>query len=279
MNLRHLRRVLPPAIFALATLSCETASNAQVAPAETPATIAVIGTATVAQTAATTGTATPAPTATPSPTPPRRVPVSASEIVRGPADVPKLSLVVNAGAGYESAPEMLDVLAAKQVKTTFFLLGWWAERNPDLVRRMQAEGHEIASHGHSVFDLTAVSDAEVAADLERADAAISAITGQTTRPLWSPSAGYRDARVRGIAARLGYRPILWSQDSGDWQTTATAQGVLQRALAGVENGAIIVLHMDSPRTRTTTAVILGDLIDAIRARGIEPVTITELVGE
>jgi peptidoglycan/xylan/chitin deacetylase (PgdA/CDA1 family) len=211
--------------------------------------------------------------------PPKRVRVSAEEVLRGPSDRPYLSLVINAGAGYANAEEILDVLAARGVRTTFFLLGWWAERNPDLVRRIAAEGHEIASHGHSVFDLTRVSDAEVAADLERADAAISAITGRTTRPLWSPSAGYRDARVRAIAARLGYRPILWSQDSGDWRADATAEGVLRRALAGVENGAIIVLHLDSPRSRTATAVILGELIDTIRARSLEPVTITELIGE
>jgi peptidoglycan/xylan/chitin deacetylase (PgdA/CDA1 family) len=225
--------------------------------------------------------ATPSPVADaiPAQPPVRRVSVSAEEVVRGPAGRPYLSLVVNAGAGYEVATEILDVLAEKGVRTTFFLLGWWAERNPDVVHRIDAEGHEIASHGHSVFDLTSVSDAAVVADLERADEVISGITGKTTRPLWSPSAGYRDARVRGIAARLGYRPIFWSQDSGDWTLDATPQGVYARAVAGIEPGAIIVLHMDSARSRTATASILGRLIDTVRERGLEPVTITELVGE
>lgn len=213
------------------------------------------------------------------PEPAKRVPVMAEELVRGPAGVAQLSLVVNAGAGFEIATEILDVFASRGVRTTFFLLGWWAERHPEVVRRIWEEGHEVASHGHSVFDLTSVSDAEVVADLERADAAISATTGRSTRPLWSPSAGYRDARVRAIAASLGYRPIYWSQDSGDWRTDATADAVYRRALAGVQNGAIIVLHLDSPHSRTATAAVLADLIDAIRARGVEPVTITELAGE
>ncbi|MFN8557470.1 MAG: polysaccharide deacetylase family protein [Dehalococcoidia bacterium] len=144
---------------------------------------------------------------------PRRVAVSADEVVRGQADQPRLSLVINAGAGYEPAPEMLDVLAERRVRTTFFLLGWWAERNPDLVRRMQADGHEIASHGHSVFDLTAVSDEAVAADLERADAAISAITGQTTSTAVEPlrrlprRAGARHRRP----ARLPADPLVAGQ--------------------------------------------------------------------
>src|SRR5262249_11722939 len=124
--------------------------------------------------------------------PVKRVRVSTEEVVHGPVDQPRVSLVVNAGAGFTPAEEMLDTLAGRGVHTPFCLMGWWAERNPDLVRRIYADGHEIASHGHSVFDLTSVSDAAVAEDLERADAVISAITGQTTRPLWSASAGYRD---------------------------------------------------------------------------------------
>jgi peptidoglycan/xylan/chitin deacetylase (PgdA/CDA1 family) len=207
------------------------------------------------------------------------VPVSTDEIVRGPADQPRVSLIINAGSGDPPAEELLDVLSAKGVKTTFFLLGLWAERNPELVRRIAEEGHEIASHGHSVFDLTLVPDGEVAADLERADAALSAITGRSTRPLWSPSAGYRNARVRAVAARLGYRPILWSQDSADWRVDATADLVLRRALAGLEPGAIIVFHLDSPQSRAATAAVLGQVIDAARERGLEPVTISELVGE
>jgi peptidoglycan/xylan/chitin deacetylase (PgdA/CDA1 family) len=200
-------------------------------------------------------------------------------VVRGPADRPLVSLVINVGAGREPAYEMLDVLAAKGVRTTFFVMGWIAERNPALVQRVAAGGHEVASHGHSVLDLTSVSDAAVAQDLESADAVISAITGRSTRPLWSPSAGYRDARVRGIAARLGYRTILWSQDSGDWPVDATADGVRRRIVAGIEPGAIIVLHLDSTQSRIATATVLGDVIDLIRARGLEPVTITELIGE
>lgn len=225
---------------------------------------------------------TPVPDPSPAPVPPpstKQVAVSAEEVLRGPADAPKVSLVINAGSGYPPAEALLETLANRGVKTTFFLMGWWAEKNPDLVRRIAAEGHEIASHGYQEFDLTLVSDAAVRADLERADAVLTGITGRSPRPLWSPSAGYRNARVRGIAARLGYRPILWTQDSGDWRETATADGVLRQSLAGAFNGSIIVLHLDSPRSQTATAPVLGQLIDTLRTRGLEPVTITDLVGE
>lgn len=94
------------------------------------------------------------------------VPVSEDEVLRGNPERPCVALVFN-------------------------VLGWWADRQPELLRRIANEGHEIAQHGHSVFDLTKVSDSAVRADLEAADASISAVTGRTTKPLWSPSAGYQ----------------------------------------------------------------------------------------
>ncbi len=205
------------------------------------------------------------------------VPVSAEEVVRGDPSRPWVSLVFNAGAGYAPAEAILDVLRERDVQTTFFLLGWWAEQQPALVRRIYDDGHEIASHGHSVFDLTAVSDAAVVADLEQADTVISAITGQTTRPLWSPSAGYRDLRVRRLAASLGYRPIYWTLDSGDWQVDATAAGVRQRVLNNAANGSIVVMHFDSPRTADTIAATLPAIVDGLREQGYRLVTITELI--
>jgi peptidoglycan/xylan/chitin deacetylase (PgdA/CDA1 family) len=168
-------------------------------------------------------------------------------------------------------------LSDKQLEATFFVMGWWAERHPEVLQLIAAHGHEIASHGHSIFDLTQASDPQVRADLEAADAAISAVTSRTPKPLWSPSAGYRDARVRTIAADEGYRPILWTIDSGDWTTEATPESVYSHIVNGASNGAIIVLHFDSPRTLQTTAEVLPAAIDSLRAAGYTLVTISELL--
>jgi peptidoglycan/xylan/chitin deacetylase (PgdA/CDA1 family) len=205
------------------------------------------------------------------------VPVSEEEVVRGDPDRPNVALVINVGAGREPAMSMLDTLIEKQYRTTFFVMGWWAERRPDILRRIAEDGHEVASHGHSVFELTKVSDAAVRADLEGAEAAISAVTGRTTRPLWSPSAGDRDRRVRQIAASLGYRPIYWTVDSGDWTADATAEGVYRRVMDRTVSGAIVVLHFDSATTVNSTAAALPRLIDDLRAAGFNLVTITELL--
>jgi peptidoglycan/xylan/chitin deacetylase (PgdA/CDA1 family) len=203
--------------------------------------------------------------------------VSDEEVLQGDPNLPQLALVFNVGAGFEPALTILDTLAEKRQRATFFVMGWWAERHPQLLRQIADGGHEIASHGHSLFDLTQATDAQVRADLESADAAISAVTGRSTRPLWSPSAGYRNAQVRAIAANLGYRPILWTVDSADWTQEATPESVYSHVVNGVGNGSIAVLHFDSPTTQDSTAQVLPALIDHLRQAGYRLVTITELL--
>ena len=205
------------------------------------------------------------------------VPVSPDEVTRGDPSLPNMALVFNVGAGFEPATGILDTLAERQQHATFFVMGWWAERHPDVLRQIADGGHEIASHGHSIFDLTQATDAQVRADLESADLAISAVTGRSTRPLWSPSAGNRNARVRAIAASLGYRPILWTVDSADWTLEATPESVYSHVVNGASNGAIVVLHFDSPTTRDSTAQVLPAVIDTLRNAGYRLVTITELL--
>ena len=199
------------------------------------------------------------------------------EVSHGDPDQPNVALIFNVGAGYEPATRILEVLADEQQHVTFFVMGWWADRHPDLLRQIVDGGHEIASHGHSILDLTQASSDGVRADLLSADASISAVTGKTTRPLWSPSAGYRDARVRSLAAELGYRPILWSVDSADWTAEATPESVYSHIVNGAHNGAIVVLHYDSPTTVNSTAEVLAAAIENLRGAGYRIVTVTELL--
>jgi peptidoglycan/xylan/chitin deacetylase (PgdA/CDA1 family) len=70
---------------------------------------------------------------------------------------------------------------------------------------------------------------------------------------------------------------MWTVDSADWTTEATAESVYSHVVNGVSNGAIVVLHFDSPNTLTSTALVLPAAIDTLRASGYRLVTITELL--
>lgn len=213
------------------------------------------------------------------PTAAAQVAVTPDEVLHGDPSQPTIALVFNVGAGFEPATAILDTLAENQLQSTFFVMGWWAARHPDVLRQIANAGQDIGSHGDHVFDLTQVSDAEIRNDLLMADSAISGVIGRSTRPLWSPSAGYRDARVRSIAADLGYRPIMWTVDSGDWRTDATAESVYSHVVNGASNGAIIVMHFDSPTSVDTTAQVLPAIIQTLRGSGYTLVSITQLLTE
>src|SRR5436190_722452 len=103
--------------------------------------------------------------------------------------------------------------------------------------------------------------------------------GDPSQPLLALVFNVGAGLVRAIAADLGYRPILWTIDSGDWTREATPESVYSHIMGGASNGAIIVCHFDSPNTLTSTALVLPAVIDALRESGYQLVTITELLTE
>src|SRR5260370_41861774 len=84
---------------------------------------------------------------------PVAVPVSDAEVVRGDASIANVALVFNVGAGFEPAMSILETLAERQQRCTFFVMGWGAERHPDVLRQIAAAGPDIARPGHSSLDL------------------------------------------------------------------------------------------------------------------------------
>jgi polysaccharide deacetylase family protein (PEP-CTERM system associated) len=102
---------------------------------------------------------------------------------------------------------ILDMLAAHEVKATFFVLGWVAERYPDLVRRLVAEGHEVASHGYHHQRVTQQTPDEFRADVARAKALLEDIAGQPVLGYRAPSysIGAKTLWALELLNEVGYR--------------------------------------------------------------------------
>src|SRR5262249_11159865 len=202
------------------------------------------------------------------------LPVSADETTQGNTSSPQIALTFDAGASAVPTPTLLDILAKYHVHTTWFVTGVWANTYPDLLRRIRDEGHEIANHTIHHLDMTTLADADVCHELTGAEAIISGITGKTTRPYWRPPYGARDARVRQLAAGLGFRDIYWTIDTLDWQDSATTQSIRDRVLNNVGNGAIILMHAGS----FVEADTLDGLLMTLEQRGYTTVTLTQVLG-
>ncbi len=195
---------------------------------------------------------------------------SAGPVFEVPAARGMMSLAINVDWGEEYLPAMLGILASHGVRATFFPTGRWAEKFPELVTRIHQAGHELGNHGYAHDHPTQLSEGQLAASLERTAAVLERVTG--TRPrLYAPPYGEWDERVVRHAAALGYRTILWTLDTIDWQRPP-AEKILQRILPRARSGAIVLMHPTEP-----TVAALPALISGLQAAGFRLVPVGELL--
>jgi peptidoglycan/xylan/chitin deacetylase (PgdA/CDA1 family) len=153
-----------------------------------------------------------------------------------------IALTFDDGPDPATTPVLLDILARRGARATFFVIGDRAARHPDIVARAAAEGHEIGNHTWDHPSLAALPLAEVEAQIGRTRATL-APRGQT---LMRPP--YGDLTLAGarLMRRLGYRVVLWNINGQDWEDD-DADTVAERILNHAAPGAIVLLH-DSLRT-------------------------------
>ncbi len=147
-----------------------------------------------------------------------------------------VALTFDDGPHPESTPAFLDLLGEREVHATFFLLGERAVQWPDLVRRIVAEGHEVALHGwrhrYTFWNSPA---------LEGSLALIDHIAG--VRPRWfRPPYGVLSVTSLVECRRAGLEPILWTAWGKDWRGDATPRSVLDTLGAGIRGGSTLLLH-------------------------------------
>jgi peptidoglycan-N-acetylglucosamine deacetylase len=211
---------------------------------------------------------------TPTPTPVRR-PTWSSTLLKqvvasGPSDRPFVALTLD--DGWSTRDAVLNILLAKKVKLSLFLAGRPIVGDYAFVARALNAGCEIANHTMDHYDLTAKTAAYIQDDLAQFENLVKTqVAGATTVPFMRPSGGALNQTVIDAASAVGYRPVLWNVSSGDGAASTTPTQMTQNALAGAKPGSIILMHFSD---RALTA--LPPLIDGLRAKGLEPVTLTKL---
>jgi peptidoglycan/xylan/chitin deacetylase (PgdA/CDA1 family) len=186
-----------------------------------------------------------------------------------------VAITFDAGAGAAPTAAMLDVLRAAGVRSTFFLTGKWSQENPALVKRIYANGHELANHSWNHPDFRQLSDAAIVEEIASTEGIIGDLTGADTKPWFRFPYGARDARTRAVVASLGYASVFWTLDSLDSVgAVKTPQFLYERITTNAVNGSIILVHVGS----APTAAALPDILKTLQERGLRPVTISQLVG-
>ena len=204
---------------------------------------------------------------------------------RLPTTSPVVALTFDAGSSDAGAAAILSTLSAKGVHATFFITGDFARRYPARVAAMAAAGHRLGNHSDTHRHYPLLTNAQIQADLARAEAAIVAATGASAggSPLFRFPYGDRTAADIAAVNASGYVAVRWTVDTLGWEGTAggiSADVVLQRVLATATPGQIVLMHVGANPDDGTTfdADALPRVIDELRARGYSFVTLDALLG-
>lgn len=193
----------------------------------------------------------------------------------GRADEAKMALTFDDGPDPEWTPQILDILKEKQVKATFFVIGYQARKYPQMLKRMAAEGHIIGNHTYDHADLTKLRPEIVSQEIDKCAAVVSELTGYRPR-LVRPPFGFHNPAVDNVIYSKGDVIILWSTDPEDWRGV-DAKTVKTRILHRAKNGYITLQHDGVNLHLTGSVAALPSIIDGLREQGYTLVTIPELL--
>ena len=165
---------------------------------------------------------------------------------------------------------LLDGLAERGVKVTFFLLGENIEGREDVIRRMSEEGHLIGNHTFYHVDINSLSMEEACAEIRNTSEAIRAITGQQVEYVRPPYGNWN----KELECQVMMIPVFWTLDTLDWKVKNTDR-IVREVLEDVEENDVILMH-DSYRTTVEAAL---RIVDELQKKGYEFVTADELILE
>jgi polysaccharide deacetylase family sporulation protein PdaB len=193
-----------------------------------------------------------------------------------PTESKVIALTFDDGPDPENTSPILDVLKKYEAKATFFLVGNKVERNPQLVKRELAEGHELANHTYNHAYLGNTSAVKMRQDIQHAEKVIFSVTGQKCH-YFRPPGGHINESLVNMVVEDGYTVVLWSwhQDSRDWDRPGVDK-IVNSVLNHTQNGDIVLFH-EYVDGKTQTIAALEKILPILKERGYRFVTVSELL--
>lgn len=183
-------------------------------------------------------------------------------------EAPRIAITFDDGPSANCTGRLLDGLKERGIKGTFFLIGKNVEENPELVKRLDEEGHLIGNHTYSHVEITKLSDEDAKKEIMETDRVISAITGEHVEYMRPPFGLWQDK----LEEELDVMPVMWSIDPLDW-TTKNVEEIVNKVVTEAEDNDIILLH-DCYDTSVEAAL---RIVDILKKKGFEFVTVDELL--
>ena len=183
----------------------------------------------------------------------------------------KVAISFDATWGTDLTDEILSILREHDIKTTFFLAGYWVDKYPEYVVKIAEEGHEIGNHSYSHPHMNSLTFEGVVKELQKNHAMIKDLSGQDSIVFRPPFGEYNNTVIKA-AESIGYYTIQWSIDSLDWQNT-TSNEVYSRVMSKIGPGEIVLFHNAAKATPDAIRRIIPEL----KAQGYNIVPVSELI--
>jgi peptidoglycan-N-acetylglucosamine deacetylase len=196
----------------------------------------------------------------------------------------RLALTFDDGPNPEQTPRLLELFARYDAKATFFLIGEWAEREPELIRETVAAGHAIGNHTHTHVTMPAHGANRIREELRRCREAVEA-SGEsfsTVDGAWlmRPPYGRRRPGTLRTMREEGYVPVTWSITGYDWRAHTTAKRITRRCKRAKEGDVILLhdgSHTEPAADRHKSIETVEALLEHFTPQGFSFVTVPELV--
>ncbi len=197
--------------------------------------------------------------------------VSSPAYYSGDKDSNKVSLMVNVYWGTEYIENLLNTFDKYNIKTTFFIGGYWAGKNNEMLKNIASRGHEIANHGYFHKDHKKLSEEQNRNEIVMTQQLIEGICGKKTTLFAPPSGSFNDKTLK-VAESLGYKTIMWSLDTIDWRDKDTNL-IFKRATEKTNGGDLVLMHPTK-----NTAEALENIVKTLQNKGLSVTTVSDVCG-
>ncbi len=183
----------------------------------------------------------------------------------------KIAISFDAAWGDEFTDDILETLDKYNVKTTFFLVGFWVDKYPDMVKKIHEMGHEVGNHSTTHPHMSKLSKEQIISELNTTGEKIEELIGIKPTVFRPPFGDYNNLLIE-TAKEIGYYTIQWDVDSLDWREMGV-QPVVDRVTRNVKKGSIVLFHNNAKYVSQYLPLIL----EKLQADGYQIVPVSELI--
>lgn len=183
----------------------------------------------------------------------------------------KVALTMNCAWSADDIDRILETLEKNKVKITFFIVGEWAEKYPEAVKKIYEAGHEIGTHSNTHPHVEQLSTEKNLEEIKLGVEKLQKITGEQTRLYRTPYGEYNDT-VINTARENGYYTIQWNIDTLDYKGL-TGDEMWGRIKEKLQKGSIILTHNGTEHTADSLDMLLKN----IKTNGYQVTTVSDLI--